>query len=312
MYTTAIKKAKQVHWNEFLSNANEQTSWHAKRYRDPPPPASLPSFADAYTPSQLATALANSFFPPTITLIHNINLLPPILPFEPISQSEITLTLSKVKLNSCPGPDSNPYKVWKAIHYLYPSLLPYIITACLSNGIHPSALKHAHGFVLPKKNKADYITPRSFRVIVLLNTFSKLIERTVQLHRSLICRPLNLISLHQIRALPGSSTADTTTCLMHEVDIIQRTGHHASIPFFDIRGGFDHVKHYILRDRLRSHNTPEYITQWIQSFFLNRTITLLFSGSLDLPIPIDIGVPQGSAISPFLFNIYAVPIHSAI
>jgi ribonuclease HI len=312
-YTSAIHIAKKKHWNEFLLNANEEKLWKAVRYRKPKSPNNLPSFPNTNTPTELATKLVQSFFPPTQPT-HTVtnHTAPPISQVPPVTANELSYILSRANSSSCPGPDSIPFSVWKEIHNCRPSLIPHLITACLQLGLHPRSLHHSNGVVLPKPNKADYTSPKSFRVIVLLDTFSKIIERIIQHRLTPIAHQLQLLHPHQTGALPGSSTGDALARLFHEVDAIQASKRKASTVFLDIKGGFDHVNHQILTARLREKGTPEYITQWVASFLSNRSINLLFPGSPDLPIPISVGVPQGSAISPLLFNIYVAPIHNAI
>ena len=93
--------------------------------------------------------------------------------------------------------------------------------------------------VLPKSGKADYSTPRSFRVIVLLDTFSKILEKLVQSRFSATAHLKGLVAVHRAGSLPGVSTEDAAACLIHEIDATHRSGLCATIGFFDIKGGFD-------------------------------------------------------------------------
>jgi hypothetical protein len=146
------------------------------------------------------------------------------------------------------------------VHSLRPSLIPHIITACLRNGLYPASLYHSNSFVISKKAKDNYNNLNSFHVIVLLDTFSKIIEHTVQSRLASMCRPLGLLSFHQTSTLQDCSTANTSACLSHEIDMIKQSGHHATTAFLDIRGGFDHIQSHILIQRLRDKDTSKYLT----------------------------------------------------
>ena len=182
------------------------------------------------------------------------------------------MILGKASPRSCPGPDSVPYSVWKAIHKAIPNLIPGIISTCLRFGFHPACLKSSNGFVLPKTGKSDYTTPRSFRVIVLLDTFSKILEKVVQTRLSTTAHQKGLVSVHQAGSLPGVSAEDAAARLMHEIDATHRTGQCATTGFFDIKGGFDNVSHPILLDRLTTLGTPSYLVSWAGSFLSNRSV----------------------------------------
>jgi hypothetical protein len=49
---------------------------------------------------------------------------------------------------------------------------------------------------------------------------------------------------------------------------------------------------------------PKSLCYWIRSFLQNRKIQLKFDGNSQKMTNIDIGIPQGSPISPILFLIY--------
>jgi hypothetical protein len=94
------------------------------------------------------------------------------------------------------------------------------------------------------------------------------------------------------------------------VKLLQAAGLKVSSLFLDIKGGFDNVQGHILAARLRSHNTPSYIINWVLSFLSDRSCRLLFKGGPMIFETVDVGVPQCSPISPLLFVIYVAPLHS--
>src|SRR5712691_1314904 len=228
----------------------------------------------------------------------------------PITAEEISKALSKCSNLSTPGPDQIPYGVWKRIHAINPLAIPSLLTPLLERGHHPLSLKAANGIVLPKPAKPSYSDPSSFRIIVLLETISKLLERVVTFRLYDHAIRHKLLHPNQGGSLPGRSTSDAATTLVHEVKLLQASGLKVSTLFLDIKGGFDNVRAPVLAARLRKHNTPDYIVNWVLSFLSDRSCRLLFKGGLKQFQPVDVGVPQGSPISPLLFVIYVSPLHS--
>jgi len=54
------------------------------------------------------------------------------------------------------------------------------------------------------------------------------------------------------------------------------------------------------------------MVDWVSSLLSERTCTLVFQGSPNLPSPVSVGTPQGSPIFPLLFLLYIAPLHMSI
>jgi hypothetical protein len=170
----------------------------------------------------------------------------------------------------------------------------------------------ANGIVLPKPGKPDYSSPASFRIIVLLQTISKILERIVATRLSLIARSRGLINTNQCGSLSGLSTFDACASLTHEVRSLQRPGIKASTLFLDIKGGFDNISSSFLSQILLKHEVPRYLVSWVRSFLSDRQCKLLFQGAPGVYCPVQVGAPQGSPVSPLLFLIYVSCLHISI
>src|SRR6266566_1289607 len=307
-YLKSIKAAKIKHWNNFVKNASPKELWSINRLSKPKEADSLPSFPNVKSAVELNTALISHFFPP----LHNPAPPEPHL-FDstpPITAEEITKALSKCSNLSTPGPDQIPYGTWKRIHSINPQVISALLTPLLERGHHRLSLKAANGIVLPKPSKPSYTDPSSFRIIVLWETISKLLERVVTFRLYDHAITHQLLHTNQGGSLPGHSTSDAATTLVHEVKLLQFADLKVSTFFLDIKGGFDNVRAPILASRLRKHNTPDYIVNWVLSFLANRSCRLLFKGGPKQFQSVEVGVPQGSPISPLLFVIYVAPLHS--
>jgi len=113
--------------------------------------------------------------------------------YTPLTSEEVSTALSKFSNTSAPGPDNMRYSVWKSVHRLKPSLLPSLLDHLLAHGLPPPFLKKALVIVLDKPGKPSYDSPSSFRVIVLLRTLSKILERVGTSRLSAQARTCTLI-----------------------------------------------------------------------------------------------------------------------
>ena len=301
-----------AHWAEYLSSLSPSSVWETKKLACGRQPSRFPSFHGKDTPDGINLALLDHFFvaPPPPTLA-DVN-LSPYSDYFPISQEEIASALAKSSSSASPGPDAISYDVWKKVHKSCPALLTNLIGPLLQYGHHPSSLKKANGIVLDKPGKASYDSPASFRVIVLLETLSKIIERITASRLSLLARSCGLLHPHQTGSLPGLSTFDATATLAHEVRLLQRLDLKVSSLFLEIKGGFDNVDSSQLSAAPRAKGVHRYVIAWVSSFLTNRKCRLLFQGSPRVFSSVAVGTPQGSLISPLLFVIYVSPLHPPI
>jgi len=300
-YLAAIKKAKFAHWSSYLSSLTPSSVWKAKKLASGRQASRFPSFPDQDTHEGINKALLSHFFPSAPPQTNAPLTLAPYPDYFPLGQEEIALALSKSSNTSAPGPDTISYDVWKQVHRSCPALLTKLLSPLLHYGHDPAFLKKANGIVLDKPGKASYDTPASFRVIVLLETLSKVLERVIASRLSLLARHVGLLHPHQTGSLSGLSTFDAISTLTHEVRLLQRLGSKVSSLFLDIKGGFDNVDPGQLTSTLRANGVHKYLTAWVGSFLTNRMCRLLFQGSPKMFTPVAVGTPQGSPISPISF-----------
>src|SRR5207237_7816622 len=98
--------------------------------------------------------------------------------------------------SSAPGPDQIPYGVWKRVHSINPDILILLLNPLILYGFHPLSLKKAKGVVLSKPGKPDYSSPSSFRIMILLETVSQILECIIANRLSLLATLVCLIYLN--------------------------------------------------------------------------------------------------------------------
>jgi len=69
----------------------------------------------------------------------------------------------------------------------------------------------------------------------------------------------------------------------------------------DLSGAFDNASHARIIDALRRRRIPRIITNWIKSFLKDRRTTIKTAEGESALFTTEIGIPQGSPISPILF-----------
>jgi len=183
-YFKAIKRAKRGHWSSFLASATPQTVWTAKKRAVGRPPHRFPDLPGASTAQELNQALLSHFFPGEPPRLVDTILLP-FRDCPPLSADEIGSALARSSPSSAPGPHMAPNSVWKRVHRVAPHLISDLLAPLVTYGSHHLTLMRADNIVLDKPGKPSDDYPSSFRVIVLLQTCSKILERIM--HSRLSC-----------------------------------------------------------------------------------------------------------------------------
>lgn len=205
-----------------------------------------------------------------------------------------------------------PYSTCKQVNKINPSIIRLIPSPLGSLGYHPASLHRSNGVVLDKPGKPYYQSPCSFRIMVLIRTFLKIVEWIIASNFFLGARSRGLLNPKQCGSLPWLSTCDESLTLFNDMRTLQTLQHKVSSLFLDFKAGFDNVDITTLAHILRESGTPPYLVPWLSSFLCDRSCTLVFQGAKGTPAPVNVGAPQGSPISPLLFLLDVAPVHFRI
>jgi len=274
-YFKAIKAAKNKHWSSFLLATTPQSLWTAKRFAYGRAQPRFPSLPGAETPVQMKNVLLDHFFPPKEPFSPPPRLRPN-KSAPPLTTEEIAAAFSKCSPTSAPGPDGIPYSTWKQVNKINPSILLGILAPLVLLEYHPASLKSSNGVVLDKPGKPSYESPSSFRIIVLIRTISKVLERIIATSLLAAARLRGLLHTNQCGSLPGLSTYDACLTLTNDVRTLQRPRLKVSSLFLDIKVGFDKVDNNSLARILREGGIKPYRVSWVSSFLGERSCTLAF------------------------------------
>jgi len=265
-YFKVIETAKNKHWSSFLLSATPQTLWTAKKFAYGRAPPRFPSLPGAQTPPQMNNVLLDHVFP----LKEPFSPPPRLRPDKkapPLTKEEIAKALSKCSPTSALGPDGIPYSTWKQVNKENPSFGLQVLSLRVSLGYHPASLKGSNGIVLDKPGKSCEF-PASIRIIVLIRTVSKILERIIASRLLLAARTKGMLNPNQCGSLPGLSTYHAVLTLFNDVKTLQRPRLKVLSFFLDIKAGFDNIDNSNLTRILSEGRIPRYLVSWVSSFVM--------------------------------------------
>jgi ribonuclease HI len=306
-YFQAIKTAKRNHWNSFLEEGSPKAIYRALAYTKDHRVERLPIIQDESTFIGKAKVLRDSLFPePPITQEPNWESYSPKTTWKwpPLNRFELQQAcLTKAK-GKTPGPDSISQEIIFKAYTTAPDHFLKLYRCLIDLGYHPKCWKQATGAILRKNNKPNYGVPKAYRVISLLNCLGKVSERILARRLGYLAETTNLLHSSQIGGRLKKSAIDAALLLTDFIESNKAKKWTTSALFLDIKGAFDHVARGRLLNTLGSLGLPPSLISWVSSFLRDRTIRLSFDGLIEEFKDINIGIPQGSPISPILFLIY--------
>ena len=209
----------------------------------------------------------------------------------------------KQRKNTAPGHDKVSYKAMKNLPDNILEVLRQIILQSLRSGYVPLGWKQATVSMLPKPEK-DHRDPKNYRPLSLTSCIGKICECFVK--QSLLghCEEHDVFGNFQSAYRSERCTTDNLLCLTETIFNDNNWNQPVAAAFLDVKRAFDSVWHEGLYYRLLEIDCPKWIIKWTKNFLSDRELTVVYhQATADVFTP-SAGVPQGSVISPILFNIY--------
>ena len=113
----------------------------------------------------------------------------------------------------------------------------------------------------------------------------------------------NLFNPSQSGFRQGRSTADHISRIYTDANIQLHNQGITKAIFIDLEKAFDMIWHDGLKQKLLKYGLNGHILNWISKFLANRTFQVNIESALSDTFHLENGTPQGSVISPILFDI---------
>ena len=221
----------------------------------------------------------------------------------PMKMKEFLKVIKAVKSSStAPGKDPICYKMVANLPPSYKKILFDFYQFCWQNNTIPQEWKEAQIIPIPKpgKPKSD---PSSYRPISLTPHLGKIYERILKKRLEFYMEKHGILPSFQ------AGFRKNRSCMEHVVKLtshlkraLARKSTVFSV-FFDVKRAYDSVWHAKLLLKLQDIGISGHMFKFIESFLLERSLHVKIGSFVSKTHNIDMGVPQGSVIAPFLFNI---------
>ncbi|XP_037818046.1 uncharacterized protein LOC119607950 [Lucilia sericata] len=156
---------------------------------------------------------------------------------------------------------------------------------------------------IPKKDK-DLSNYETFRPIALISVLLKIVNMMIKERMTEFINDNSIIPEGSFAYRKGKSSSMCLNDFLHNAATLKHKGFKVIILVLDISNAYNCMSISILMRILNSLQIPEIYVEWITNFLSKRTLKLG-----DKTITVDNGLPQGSCLSPVLFNLYTGRLH---
>ena len=218
------------------------------------------------------------------------------------TKEELIASLEETPPNKTMGDDDIHAKFLKNLPVHKQTELLSLINKSWRQSKIPQKWKHSLIIPIAKPNK-DPSDPSSYRPISLLSCVGKVMERMVNRRLTWILENAKAFSNTQCGFRKGRCTEDLLVSLEHEVRASLVNRKVTIGVFFDLKQAFDNASHKHILYKLAKSGIKGNLLNWIEEYLKDRTFQVLIENSKSETKNITRGVPQGSIISPTIFNI---------
>ncbi|KAK3551703.1 hypothetical protein QTP70_022569 [Hemibagrus guttatus] len=215
-----------------------------------------------------------------------------------IRKDEVRKALKRMKSGKAVGPDDIPVEVWKCLGKAAVEFLASLFNRVLESERMPEEWRRS--VLVPIfKNKGDVQSCSNYRGIKLMSHTMKVWERVVEAR----LRKVVEICEQQYGFMPRKSTTDAIFALRILMEKYRDGQWELHCVFVDLEKAYDRVPREELWYCMRKSGVAEKYVRVVQDMYeRSRTVVRCAVGQTE-EFKVDVGLHQGSALSPFLFAI---------
>ena len=322
-FKEVMRETRDQDWKDWLESISQQDLYIANKYITSEPTDysstripilrttsnGLPDIAEDNAAK--AIALTESFFPPPPAISHvppNQVYPTPLRGPRFFSKSRIRQVVKTLSPYKAPGPDNIPNIVlMKCIEALIDHCF-YIFRAVFELRVYHVRWLESITLVLHKIGKTVYDIAKSYRLIGLTNTMSKVLSTLCSKHTSYLAEKHNLLPPTQFGGCPGRNTTDAMLLVVHKIKGAWRRGKVAAVLFLDVQGTFPNTVKEQLIHNMCMRRVLKCLTDIVTLSLTGRTTRLKFDDFISDPIHLDNGTTQGDPSSMSHFGFYKAPL----
>ena len=314
--TSLVRNAKRAYFHNLVENHTNSSVWNIlhevlpTKYSDQKPTTmSADQFATYFTNvgASISRSFTSQINPTTSQDNNNTTIKAPACLYKfkltPITTKELKQLMSQLSAKSSNDIIGMDSKLLKISTDIIAPILVYIINLSIEQSVVVPDWKIAR--VSPVyKGKGSRNEVSHYRPISNVGHIAKLIEKVINSQLTNYLEKHKFISKDQSAYLKGHSTQTSLHKVTEDWYESINDGQIIMACFLDVKKCYDSIDHKILLNKLSSYGICKAELNWFESYLDHRQIVVNYQNHKSHSAELNIGLPQGSALGPTLFNIF--------
>jgi predicted RNA binding protein with dsRBD fold (UPF0201 family) len=228
--------------------------------------------------------------------------------FELINENEIKKAIKRCKSDNASRSNDISNRVLKILVNKLISHFRNLFQVCVELSYHSLCFRKTHIIALKKSKKKNYTNVKTYRSIVLLNTFDKTLKSIIAQRINDLTKTHDLLSINQMSERRNRSCETTLKLLIEQIHTIWNMSKDKMITLLSMNvvETYDHVSKTRLLHNLRKRRILTWIIVWTNSFMQDRRITFAINSDTTTMSNVNVDISQNSFVSFILYLFYNV------
>ena len=221
-----------------------------------------------------------------------------------ITKDEVEAALQKLEYDKAFSPDNVYTDLVKRSNKALLESITLLFQNSFETGQLPSLWKTANVKFIQKPGKDTYHLPGSYRPISLTSIIGKCLEKIINTRLYAFSEHTNLLDNEQEGFREKRGTSHALLRLTQDIQDGFKVGKTTAAVFIDMEKAFNSVWRQGLLVKLHAMGIQNKMWRWLENFLEDREVSCCIGNYRSESTSTSMGLPQGSVLSPLLFNLY--------